>query len=206
MAILIADLSGYTALTERHGAATAADLIDRYLEMVHASIVGDSYLHERVGDEVMIVSESADDLLETAEILSENLSAENHFLQIHGGLHYGMLLKRKNAFFGTALNVASRIARLAKPGSIICSKDFIDEIDPASVSKFNFFGKSSFKNYSAALETFELQKILKPVYIDPVCRMTVHSSNNVYLYSEGDSLRFCCKSCMEIYSSRLRTA
>jgi len=31
--ILIADLSGYIALTETHGAATDADLIDKYLKL-----------------------------------------------------------------------------------------------------------------------------------------------------------------------------
>ena len=60
MAILIADLSGYTALTETHGASAAADIIDKYVEMVKDSLVGDSHFHERAGDEVMIVSSSAD--------------------------------------------------------------------------------------------------------------------------------------------------
>ena len=56
IAILVADLSGYTALTEMHGSDTAADLIDKYLEIVQNSLVGASHLHERKGDEVMIVS------------------------------------------------------------------------------------------------------------------------------------------------------
>ena len=54
LAILIADLSGYTALTEVHGAHAAADLIDTYQEIVERSLVGESRLQERVGDEVMI--------------------------------------------------------------------------------------------------------------------------------------------------------
>ena len=55
LAILIADLSGYTALTEAHGAMSAADLIDTFLKMVDESLVGDSHLHQRRGDEVMII-------------------------------------------------------------------------------------------------------------------------------------------------------
>ena len=30
----MADLSGYTALTETHGAHSAADLVEKYIEMV----------------------------------------------------------------------------------------------------------------------------------------------------------------------------
>jgi len=33
IAILMADLSGYTALTETHGLSLAADLIDRYVKL-----------------------------------------------------------------------------------------------------------------------------------------------------------------------------
>ena len=110
IAILVADLSGYTALTEAHGSLSAADLIDKYVELVNNSLVGDSYLHERVGDEVIIVSDSPDDLLSTAVVLLGNVLNEYKFLHIHGAVHYGKALKRNNSFFGTTINVASRIA------------------------------------------------------------------------------------------------
>jgi len=38
ISILIADLSGYTALTETHGSISAADLINKYLDIVNASL------------------------------------------------------------------------------------------------------------------------------------------------------------------------
>src|SRR5690348_14153285 len=99
IAILLADLSGYTALTEMHGASSAADLIDHYLEIVVDSLTGDSELKERTGDEVMIVSSSPDHLLATALQIIKRTANEHHFLQLHGGLHYGKVLKRKNSYF-----------------------------------------------------------------------------------------------------------
>ena len=57
IAILIADLSGYTSLTDTHGAVAAADLIDKYVEIVGRSLVGRSEFHQRSGDEVLIASE-----------------------------------------------------------------------------------------------------------------------------------------------------
>ena len=42
IAVLIADLTGYTALTERHGASSAADLIDKYVEIVKDCLDRDS--------------------------------------------------------------------------------------------------------------------------------------------------------------------
>ena len=63
------------------------DLIDKYLKIVQESLVDKSELHQRVGDEVMIVSTSPDHLLSTAFILIQNCSKEHLFLQVHGGLH-----------------------------------------------------------------------------------------------------------------------
>ena len=89
--IPVADLSGYTALSRNYA---VADLIDKYVEIVNNSLVGKSYLHERVGDEVMIVSCSPDNLLSSAIVVLSNVFKQYRFLHIHGALHYGKVLKK----------------------------------------------------------------------------------------------------------------
>src|SRR6185295_93538 len=116
IAILMADLSGYTALTETHGAAGAADLVEKYVMIVRDCLVGDSHLHGVVGDEVVIVSSSADHLIYTALLLIQNTCEQNNFLQVHGGLHFGKILKRNNNYFGTTINLTSRITNKATSG------------------------------------------------------------------------------------------
>jgi class 3 adenylate cyclase len=59
IAIPMADLSGYTALTETHGSQAAADIMDKYMGIAENCLVGDSRVHERTGDEIMIVSSTA---------------------------------------------------------------------------------------------------------------------------------------------------
>src|SRR5450432_3387812 len=105
IAILMADLSGYTALTETHGASGAADLIEKYIIIVRNCLVGDSHLHGVVGDEVIVVSSSADYLIYTALLIIEHTYKEDNFLQVHGGLHFGKILKRNNDYFGTTINL-----------------------------------------------------------------------------------------------------
>ena len=119
MAILMADLSGYTALTETHGFFAAADLIDKYIGIVETGLVGDCKLHERTGDEIMIVSNSPDFLLATAVMIEMNTTNKENFLQVHGGLHYGNVLKRGNSYFGSAINLTSRIAAKANDRNIL---------------------------------------------------------------------------------------
>src|SRR4051812_42259225 len=146
LAILIADLSGYTALTETHGAITAADVVEKYIEMVEDCLVGDSHLHSRVGDEVVVVSTSADHLMDTAVMLMHCTSCENHFLQVHGGLHYGKILKRNDHYFGTTINLASRIASKANAGAFWCSEEYVKALNNVSSVSFQPRGKHSFKN------------------------------------------------------------
>ncbi len=110
IAILIADLSGYTALTETHGSVSAADLIDKYIRIAEDCRVGNTRIHERTGDEIMFISDSLDSLLETALKLEANTVCEENFLLVHGGLHFGKVLKRADNYFGSAINLTSRIA------------------------------------------------------------------------------------------------
>jgi len=200
IAILIADLSGYTALTETHGAFIAADVIDKFLEIVKDSLVGESKFHERVGDEVMIVSTSPDDLISTAIMLIQNCSGEHNFLQVHGGLHYGKILKRNNHYFGSPLNLTSRIASKANKGTIWCSAEFLKAL--SDISEFTFLptGKHSFKNVSEEIEMFELMTEHQNFFhIDPVCRMLIHKKESAVLHPHEQNIFFCSQSCLHIY-------
>ncbi|MEP7372777.1 MAG: hypothetical protein ABI675_05260 [Chitinophagaceae bacterium] len=200
MAILIADLSGYTALTETHGASAAADIIDRYIEMVNDCLVGDSHFHERTGDEAMMVSSSADHLLATLSNLVQITSMENNFLQVHGGLHYGKILNRNNSYFGTALNLTARIAKKASPGSFWCSAEYVNSISHETPFTFLSKGKQAFKNISEDHEVYELiagQRSL--TYIDPVCKMQINHKEKATAHPGRPDIFFCHQGCLDIY-------
>jgi adenylate cyclase len=203
MAILIADLSGYTALTETHGSVTAADLIDKYTGIVEKCLVGDSHLHQRVGDEIMIISSTADNLAATALMLLSDTSNENNFLQIHGGLHYGSVLHRSNSYFGSTINLTSRIAAKANAGSILCSGDFVKALSEKSSLQLIPTGSHGFKNITGEKEVFELGFGGRSTYhIDPVCRMLILDPGQAVAHPTDGGKYFCCPGCLEIYTKR----
>jgi adenylate cyclase len=203
IAILMADLSGYTALTETHGAASAADLIDKYLEIVQGCLVGDSELKERTGDEVMIVSASADFLLSTAFMIMKNTSKEENFLQVHGGLHYGNVLRRRDSYFGSAINLTSRIAAKATPGTFWCSEDFLEVLTDKSRFALEPKGKHRFKNIN---EEQEIAELLNPkanaFFVDPVCRMLILDKTAAIQHPENADLFFCSQTCLHTFKNR----
>src|SRR5512134_65917 len=53
VAFVLADLAGYVALTEAHGNAEAAGIIERFLAATRASLAPGARLIERVGDQVV---------------------------------------------------------------------------------------------------------------------------------------------------------
>ena len=95
-------------------------MVEKYISIVRDCLVGDSHLHGVVGDQIIVISSSADHLLYTTLLLSQKTSKEEKFLQVHGGLHFGKILKRNNNYFGTTINPASRITNEAAPGTFWC--------------------------------------------------------------------------------------
>ncbi len=202
LAILMADLSGYTALTETHGSFAAADLIDKYIGIVENCLVGDSELHERTGDEIMMISTSPDFLLATAIMIGKNTSNEENFLQVHGGLHYGNVLKRANSYFGSAINLTSRIAAKAKAGTFWCSEEFVNALSDKSVFTLTSKGNHLFKNVSKEKEVFELCiEDKRTFYIDPICRMLILDPKNAIQHPNKEDHYFCSPKCLKIYLS-----
>lgn len=198
----MADLSGYTALTETHGAIAAADIIEKYIGIVESCLIGDSHLHERTGDEIMVVSSSPDFLLATAVMIGKHTSKEDNFLQVHGGLHYGQVLQRGNSYFGSAINLTSRIASKANAGSVWCSDEFVNALSDKSVFRLTSKGNQVFKNISIEKEIYELYfEDRKSFHIDPVCRMLILDTKNAISHPTEVGKYFCCSDCLAIYNS-----
>jgi adenylate cyclase len=200
VAILMADLSGYTALTETHGAVSAADVIDKYIHIAKNCLVGDVKLHQRTGDEIVFISDSPDSLLATALKLEASTASEENFLQVHGGLHFGKVLKRADSYFGSAINLVSRIAAKAVAGTFWCSDEFVNAITNKPAYTFTSKGNHLFKNINGEKEVFELSTSkTRTNYIDPVCRMLILNPQNSIHHPHEEGLYFCSTQCLKIY-------
>ena len=203
LAILMADLSGFTAMTEMHGPQSAIDTVNRYLELAGKSMYGSSRLLERVGDQLVIVSPDSSDIAITALRLMEYASLEKNFLPVHAGLHFGSIIEDAGSFFGSALNIKYRIAEKAKNGSILCSKEFVESTGSSDLFYFKKNGQMKLKNILHPVSLLELLPVRKNqltnTIIDPVCLMQVDESS-AYTYSyEGSENSFCSEECLELF-------
>jgi adenylate cyclase len=201
--ILMADLSGYSAMTEAHGALYAADLIDKYESIVRKSLVGDCILTERTGDQVMIVSRSSESILATATLIIKATSGEEKFLQVHGGLHCGNVVIRNNSYYGSAINITSRIAAKSDAGTFWCSNAFAQTLSSRSSTYLRNMGMHPLKNILEETEIFQLViGETESFLIDPVCRMLILNRENAIVHPDNNDIYFCSSKCLEIFISK----
>lgn len=204
IAILMADLTGYTAMTDVHGGASAARIVTKYMEIVNAACSGTAVVNERIGDQVVIVADEPVDLIITARQIALRTHEERHFLSIHAGMHFGPVFIQNNTLFGSTINVASRIMNIASPGQILCSAAFFFRVPASYRMEFKNAGIHRLKNVMDEVELFELLPGAKHALlnVDPVCHMHVDSSKPLNSYQhEGTTYHFCSERCMELFQA-----
>lgn len=202
VAISMADLTGYTAMTDVHGGASAAKIVHKYMALVDQSLFGSTQVVQRIGDQVVMMSDQPVDLLVTAQNLIGSTN-EHHFLSIHMGIHYGAILIENGNFFGSTINIASRIMNLASRGQILCSSACVNKLSTDSNFKFIPFGKHKLKNVLNEIEIFELSSSFSSAfYIDPVCHMLVDpkKENHTTNY-QNQTFHFCSNQCLTLFNS-----
>lgn len=164
---------------------------------------GRSSILERVGDQIVIVSDAADDVLSTAISLLSKCYQEANFLPIHMGLHFGSVLQSEGRFFGTAVNLAARIASQANAGEILCSEAFISNLAHKKEFAFIQFRILKFKNILHPITVASLTGVdTNPRNkIDPVCKMNVDDQTTHKAEHSGFNYYFCSEECMTIFKS-----
>jgi adenylate cyclase len=201
-AVLMADLTGYTAMTDVHGGASAATLVRKYMELVNSALVGETKIFQRVGDQIVLLADDPDDIVDTAKALNSRIHSEHHFLSVHAGIHYGSVFVENDNLFGSTINVASRIMNMAEHGQILCSSDLVEKVN-AEKHSWKHLGNFSFKNVMNEISIYELltEKQLLHI-IDPVCRMQIDPTRTEFIcYYKDHAYHFCGNQCLILFQS-----
>jgi YVTN family beta-propeller protein len=125
---LIADLRGYTRFTQEQGDEAASHLATRFAEIVRATVPrSGGELLELRGDEALCVFRSAREALGSALKLQRQLRETVEGkpaipLGVGIGIDAGEAVPTNGGYRGRALNVASRLCALARPGEILASE------------------------------------------------------------------------------------
>lgn len=204
--ILIADLCGYTALTEAHGNVQAANAVTRYAEIARAALAPGVRLVERVGDEVVIAAADAASAVRTAIALHDAIEREPLFPTLRSGIHAGSAVLQGDSYFGSALNLAARVAAHARAGQILCTEPVTILAAGLAGVVYQPLGSVRFKNIVDPIPVFELiagRHSSESTLIDPVCRMQVRPEGApARLPFGGRTYYFCSFECARAFAAR----
>lgn len=119
---VFADLAGYTALTEERGDEAAARLAGEFRRAMGAlSREHGATQVKSMGDGVMIwAPDPADAVALAARALAE-VGTRPDLLPVRVGVHTGPAVMRGCDWYGSAVNVAARLARQAEPNEALVS-------------------------------------------------------------------------------------
>lgn len=203
---LIADLAGFTALTEAHGDMSAASIVSRYVEIVNDTLHPECRLIERTGDEVLITSKNTQSIVETAIHLRQAVERESDFPCVHVGIHVGSALEKDGHYFGRALNLTSRVAAHARGGEILCTEKIVESVKMSINAQFHSLGRIQFKNIYDPVSLYEIQvegHAGECTAFDPVCHMHVQPDTaTAHIMFEDKVYYFCSFECVKAFTDR----
>lgn len=118
------DLVGYTALAEGLDDEELAALIERFSALAHETVVqAGGRIVKTIGDEVMFIADQPATGAHIALALSAASTRDPVLPQARAGLAVGSVLSREGDYFGAVVNLASRLTRLAFPGTVLVSSE-----------------------------------------------------------------------------------
>lgn len=128
--VAFADLVGYTKLGEHVPTEQLGQVATRLAELATASIVRPTQLVKTIGDAVMLVSWETDPMLESVLSLIAAADAEGEgFPPLRVGLAHGPATPRGGDWFGSTVNLASRLTDVGKPGRVYATESVVEAAD-----------------------------------------------------------------------------
>jgi adenylate cyclase len=119
-----ADIVGYTSTVRHAGVDELAALLESFEENAAETIAaGRGRVVKSLGDEVLFVADSAQDAAEIAVRLSDPARAARGLPQLRVGMALGRVLTRFGDVYGPAVNLASRLTSLARPGTVLVDRE-----------------------------------------------------------------------------------
>jgi adenylate cyclase len=119
---VFADLVGYTALTDRDGDDAAAAVAREFRRaMCLLSRRHGAWQVKSMGDGVMIWAPDAGAAVALAADAVREIGARDDLLPVRVGVHTGPAVMRGCDWYGSAVNVAARLAAAARPNEALVS-------------------------------------------------------------------------------------
>jgi len=155
-AVAFADLVGFTELGETIPVEELGSVAGRLGKLADAVIEPPVKLVKEIGDAVMLVSPEPTPLVEAGLRLVEGSAGEDGLPAIRAGVAFGPAVNRWGDWYGSTVNVASRLTSRARPLSVLATEAVKDVAD--GDYQWSFAGEKKLKGLTAPVRTYRARR------------------------------------------------
>ncbi|MGH2969072.1 MAG: adenylate cyclase regulatory domain-containing protein, partial [Solirubrobacteraceae bacterium] len=156
-AVGFADLVGFTELGQTVDVEELSDVAGTLQRMTGELVDPPVRLVKVIGDAVMLVSPSPRELVETAIELVERAEATDGFPPLRAGVAYGPAANHFGDWFGSTVNLASRLTARARPGSVLVTEEVRENVDGDGLD-WSPAGPKRLKGFSSPVTTYRVRR------------------------------------------------
>ncbi|TQK28332.1 adenylate/guanylate cyclase domain-containing protein [Arthrobacter sp. SLBN-53] len=152
--VAFADLVGFTKLGEAVPPEELEGLANRLVQTTHEVVAPPVRFVKSIGDAVMLVSPEPMALLTAVLALLEAAGADDEFPRLRVGLASGKAVNRAGDWFGSPVNLASRVTGAARPGAVLVTEAVHDAIGEDAGIEWSFAGAKRLKGIKDEVKLF----------------------------------------------------
>ncbi|MGO9514928.1 MAG: adenylate/guanylate cyclase domain-containing protein [Steroidobacteraceae bacterium] len=163
LAILFADVVGSTKLYELLGDLRARDMVGICIDVMRvATEQNRGTVIKTMGDEVMATFPTADDALNAAAQMQEQialhpaLKVDEQTVAIRIGCNFGPVVLENRDIFGAAVHTANRMTSQAKAGQIITTATMVEQLSSEWRASVRQIDVATLKGRSSEVALFEV--------------------------------------------------
>jgi adenylate cyclase len=202
VAILFVDLAGFTSLTDAMGDQAAANVLERFGNIVRKSVgPWGGRIVKQIGDSFMVVFPEARPAVACALEIERLVAGEPQFAAVRSGVHCGPVLYREGDYVGTSVNVAARLVAEAERHQVLVTAAARNEAGSPPNTVFVPLGRRRLRGLVDEVELFAAVERdtgrAAPRWIDPVCSMELTVDQVAARLSlGGKEYAFCSEQCV----------
>ena len=156
-AIGFADLVGFTELGQTVDVAELSDVAGNLQRMAGELVDPPVRLVKVIGDAVMLVAPEPRELVDTAVRLVERAEGTEGFPPLRAGVAFGPAANHFGDWFGSTVNLASRLTARARPSSVLVTEEVRDALEGDGYA-ISAAGPKRLKGIAEPVKTYRVRR------------------------------------------------
>jgi adenylate cyclase len=156
--VAFADLVGFTRLGEAVSPEELGHLANRLADLARDITAPPVRFIKTIGDAVMLVCPDPKPLLDVLLKLVDAVDSDNGFPRLRAGVACGMAVSRAGDWFGSPVNIASRVTGVARPGAVLAADSVWEAVGETGDFQGSFAGARRLKGIKNEVKLYRIRR------------------------------------------------